>query len=1121
MLRKRLLLLAVLPLMAFVPGKALAQAPPRVVIDRADYAPGSTVYIFGTGFAPGEGINLQVLRIDLPANDGPEHQPWQAKANEMGDFASTWLVTPDEAGATLQLTATGLASGLSAHTVFTDSAITPATGGQAISADTFMAGYTPLTGPVITETTVSDIDVGTIVLATPAGFTFDTNSPLPFITLNGENGNKNINGLTNGAIIPLTVTTTNLSFTVISKSKGQSRNTLTYSNVRVRPTVASPCASGNITNTGTSTFPNSTTNFGTLTEVAGALARFAVSGFPSPQTAGVAGSVTVIAQDQFGNTISNYAGTVRFTCTDPQAVLPANYSFVAGDYGTHTFSAGVTLKTAGTQSITVLDVATPSSTGTQSGISVNPASAAQLVFSTQPGSAVYGSLLSPQPALRSQDAYGNNSTVGLGTSKLVSLNLSGGTGPLAGTASLDIGTGAGNGSVTFTNLTVKAAGSGKQLTASATGLNSISSSNFTITQATVVASVTASNKVYDGTISATIATRTLGGVIGSDDVALAGGTAAFATRRVGNGITVTATGLGLSGTASGNYVLASTTATTTAAITPAALTVVAAGNNKVYDGATAATVTLSDNRVSGDSLAASYAAAAFSDKNVGNDKSVNVTGILVTGADAGNYTANTTAVTTANITPATLTGTAGNQTRLYGETNAPFVVTYGGFVTGEDASILTGTLNVSTTADAGSPVGSYSINPSGQSAPNYNVQYVPGVLTIARAPLVVAANNATRGYGEPNPSFTATMSGFVNGEDAGVLGGALTLTTDADTASLPGQYLIVPAGLLASNYSITYSNGNLTITSTNHAPVLALITNATVRPDQSLLIKLEASDVDGDRLAFSLDPGAPAGAIITNRVMSLPARATNTVFWWRPTRAQASTTNLITVRVTDDGGPPISTAQTFTVVVLDYLELTLGSTNLEGGQSVAVPINLASSDGVTNLEFNIAWPASYLANPALQVTAPGFAASSLQDQGANLVIAVQTAPGQILQGDQQLGLLTFAAISKEPSAFLQLPIERASAVKPDGSAYVNYITPAASVALVEGQPLLRASIHPSSVRMLTLYGRFGASYQLQYSTNLALPDSWVSTWSYVQTNGLITFPADTSHPHIFYRIVEP
>lgn len=155
------------------------------------------------------------------------------------------------------------------------------------------------------------------------------------------------------------------------------------------------------------------------------------------------------------------------------------------------------------------------------------------------------------------------------------------------------------------------------------------------------------------------------------------------------------------------------------------------------------------------------------------------------------------------------------------------------------------------------------------------------------------------------------------------------------------------------------------------------------------------------------------------------------------------------------------------------------------------------------------------------MTAPGFAASSLQDQGANLVIVVQTAPGQILQGDQQLGLLTFAAISKEPSAFLQLPIERASAVKPDGSAYVNYITPAASVALVEGQPLLRASIHPSSVRMLTLYGRFGASYQLQYSTNLALPDSWVSTWSYVQTNGLITFPADTSHPHIFYRIVEP
>ena len=62
----------------------------------------------------------------------------------------------------------------------------------------------------------------------------------------------------------------------------------------------------------------------------------------------------------------------------------------------------------------------------------------------------------------------------------------------------------------------------------------------------------------------------------------------------------------------------------------------ATGENKVYDGATAATVTLSDNRVSGDNLTASYTTAEFANKNVGTGKTVGVSGISVSGTDAGN-----------------------------------------------------------------------------------------------------------------------------------------------------------------------------------------------------------------------------------------------------------------------------------------------------------------------------------------------------------------------------------------------------------------------------------------------------------------------------------------------------
>src|SRR5207247_1805656 len=72
---------------------------------------------------------------------------------------------------------------------------------------------------------------------------------------------------------------------------------------------------------------------------------FTVAGFTTSTTAGVEGTFTITALDTFGNTAPDYLGTVHFTSSDGQATLPADYSFVAGDNGQHTFNA--TLKTAG------------------------------------------------------------------------------------------------------------------------------------------------------------------------------------------------------------------------------------------------------------------------------------------------------------------------------------------------------------------------------------------------------------------------------------------------------------------------------------------------------------------------------------------------------------------------------------------------------------------------------------------------------------------------------------------------------------------------------------------------------------------------------------------------------
>ncbi len=136
-----------------------------------------------------------------------------------------------------------------------------------------------------------------------------------------------------------------------------------------------------------------------------------VAGFPSPATAGAANTFTVTAKDNFGNIASTYAGTVHFTSTDAQAVLPANYTFTAADNGTHTFTA--TLKTVGTQSLTATDTQNANIKGTQSGITVNPAAAATLVVGGFPASVVAGT--AGALTVTAKDAFGNVATGYTGT----------------------------------------------------------------------------------------------------------------------------------------------------------------------------------------------------------------------------------------------------------------------------------------------------------------------------------------------------------------------------------------------------------------------------------------------------------------------------------------------------------------------------------------------------------------------------------------------------------------------------------------------------------------------------------------------------------------------------------
>src|SRR5581483_8024691 len=147
-----------------------------------------------------------------------------------------------------------------------------------------------------------------------------------------------------------------------------------------------------------------------------AASTFVVAGFPSPLTAGVAGAVTVTAKDAFGNTATGYRGSVHFTSSDAQAGLPADYAFTATDVGIHVFS--VTLKTAGSRSITATDTTTSTVTGTQAGITINAAATSSLLVSGFPSPITAGGPNTVR--VTAKDPFGNTSTSYRGTVHLTS-----------------------------------------------------------------------------------------------------------------------------------------------------------------------------------------------------------------------------------------------------------------------------------------------------------------------------------------------------------------------------------------------------------------------------------------------------------------------------------------------------------------------------------------------------------------------------------------------------------------------------------------------------------------------------------------------------------------------------
>ncbi|MCG2594821.1 YDG domain-containing protein [Ramlibacter sp. XY19] len=423
-----------------------------------------------------------------------------------------------------------------------------------------------------------------------------------------------------------------------------------------------------------------------------------------------------------------------------------------------------------------------------------------------------------------------------------------------------------SGSASFNNKNV---GTAKPVTVAGLGVSGTDAGNYVlagtstvtsadITARTLTVGATAANKVYDGTTAATVTGLTDNRVPG-DTLTLSSSSASFDNKNVGTAKPVTVAGLGVTGTDAGNYVLAGSSTLASADITPRALTVSATAANKVYDATTAATVsTLNDNRVAGDTLTVSAGAASFNDKNVGTAKPVNVTGLALSGADAGNYTlASTSAASSANITPRPLNVVASAQDKVYDATTVAAVTTTDDHIAGDALTVKVGASSFSDkNAGLDKTVTLGAIGLTGADAGNYMLTGVPttSVADITQRSLVIALSAQNKVYDATTAATASATDNHLAGDSVAVAVGSANFSDkNVGTAKTVTASGLTLTGADAGNYALAGTSATATADITPR-PLSVAVSAQNKEYDATTAAVATASDnrIAGDALTVGI-----------------------------------------------------------------------------------------------------------------------------------------------------------------------------------------------------------------------------------------------------------------------------
>ncbi len=414
----------------------------------------------------------------------------------------------------------------------------------------------------------------------------------------------------------------------------------------------------------------------------------------------------------------------------------------------------------------------------------------------------------------------------------------------------------------------------------------------------------------------------------------------------------------------------------------AAVTITANNKSKTYGAVNPTLDAAITGTVNGDVLAYSLSTLATQFSNVASY------GIVVTLGTNSNYSVTSTDGTL-SIGQKAATVSANNKSKTYGAMNPTLAAAITGTVNGDVLAY-----SLSTPATQFSNVASYGITVTLGTNPNYSVTSTDGTLTIGKKSAIVSANNKSKTYGAVNPALDAAITGTVNGD---VL--AYSLSTPATQFSNVASYGIVVTLGMNPNYSVTSTNGTLTI-GQKSATVSANNKSKTYGAVNPTLDAAITGTVNGDVLAYSLSTPATQFSNVGNYPISVSLGTNiNYSISFTNSTLQISTagTNTSLSSSAPVAVPGLAVTFTATVTSATIGTLPTGTVVFRDGTTVLASVSLVS--GVARFTTD----ALSLGNHAISVTYSGdshFAApatvSILQQVKQAALVSDPLNPGQLV-----------------------------------------------------------------------------------------------------------------------------